>query len=146
MSKQKQQEDCHDQRKGIEVFTFVDTSIINNNASQNASTSTTHRSNQSDVINLVQWNVEGDQVPTINSLAIMPDVSIQQIDGHNSTAEIYMQSVDPYQVFDELDVNMLSEENNPQNEATNPWEWKQNQQSVWFSLTLIVDNNSTQLT
>lgn len=122
MSKQKQQEDCHDQRKGIEVFTFVDTSIINNNASQNASTSTTHRSNQSDVINLVQWNVEGDQVPTINSLAIMPDVSIQQIDGHNSTAEIYMQSVDPYQVFDELDVNMLSEENNPQNEATNPWE------------------------
>lgn len=146
MSKRKRREDQsgRDRRKGIEAFTFVDASIIDNNPSQNASTSSTHRSNptdRSEVISLPQWNIEGDQVSTINSLASMPKVptqpiDTQPIDGRNSDADIHIQSVDSYQVFEESDF-IISEENNPQA--------RKQTQSVWFSLTLIINSNSTQL-
>lgn len=130
MSKRKRQEDRsgRDRRKGMEAFTFVDTSIVDNDPSQNASTSTdrSNLTNRLEVINLAQWNIEGDQVSTINSLATMPDVLTQPIDGRNSNVEIGIQSVDSYQVFEEPDVN-ISQENNPQNEVTNPHARKQTQ-------------------
>ena len=100
MSKRKRQDSQfrRDRRNETEPFSFIDTSALEENASNASTSSGSHVTQQSKIFNVVEWNIEGDSVSTVNSLTTI-SVTEPAVNSNMITQNDFV-AVDSYQLID----------------------------------------------